>query len=175
MVNIDMRKAFNISLILLSLAWVSSMGACSDACQDVQCVNGTCSDGECSCAAGYSGPDCASALNSRFDGDFALTQNCLIPGNGADTVTLAAKSSGPRDFTILGLWGAPQNLVRAVIDENGTSFVLERQAIITGFEVEAFVGTISSDGNTVDLTYSIFETGDTVAMDQCTATMQKLQ
>ncbi|MEY3442936.1 MAG: hypothetical protein RLZZ519_1217 [Bacteroidota bacterium] len=171
----NMRKALNYSFLILGLLCTGLIGACSDACEDVQCVNGTCSDGECTCATGYSGPDCATALNSRFDGDFSLAQNCLVPGNATDTVTLAAKSSGPRDFTILGLWGAPQNLITALIDDNGTSFVVERQAIVTGYEVEAFVGTISSDGNTVNLTYSIYATGDTVASDQCTATMQKIQ
>jgi hypothetical protein len=171
----NMRKPLNFNYLILAFAFLLALNACNDACQDVQCVNGTCSDGECTCATGYSGPDCASAINSRFEGEFALTQNCLIPGNTTDTVTLAPKSSGPRDFTILGLWGAPQNLITANIDGNGTSFVVERQAIVTGYEVLALVGTISSDGNTVNLTYSIYETGDTVAMDQCTATMQKVQ
>jgi hypothetical protein len=170
----NMRKSLNFTFLLLAFAALISFQACNDACQDVQCVNGTCSDGECTCATGYSGPNCEAAINSRFDGVFALTQNCLIPGNATDTVTLAPKTSGPGDFTILGLWGAPQNLITALIDDNGTSFVVERQAIVTGYEVSALVGTISSDGNTVNLTYSIYETGDSTAMDQCTATMQKV-
>jgi hypothetical protein len=44
---------------------------------------------------------------------------------------------------------------------------------MTGYEVEAAVGTISSDANTVNLTYTIYETGDTAVVDQCTATLQK--
>lgn len=169
----NMRNAFNISFLAFALAIVGTFASCSDNCQDVQCVNGTCNDGECECAAGYSGQDCGTALNSRFDGEFEVSENCLITGGTPYNVTFSPKSSGPRDFTILGLWKSPQNIVTAVIDDNGTSFTIERQGIVTGYEVEASVGTISSDGNTVNLTYTVYESGDTVVADQCTATMQK--
>lgn len=170
-----MQKLFktnHLSALLLVLSCL--VAACNDPCKDVNCVNGSCSDGECVCADGYSGTDCATAINSRFEGTYTLTENCLVNGNVTPyNVTLMPKSTGPSDFTLLGLWQASQNLVTAVIDDNGTSFSIARQAIMTGYEVEASVGSISADGKTVNLTYTIYQTGQTDVADQCTATMQK--
>lgn len=169
-----MRK-IHISALLLFVAFsVSFLCSCNDPCKDIVCVNGACSDGECVCSSGYSGANCSTAINSRFSGVFLLSESCLIAGNVTPyNVTLAPKTTGPSDFTILGLWQASQNLVTATIASNGTSFTIERQAIMTGYDIEASVGTISSDGNTVNLTYSIYQTGQTTQEDQCTATMQK--
>jgi hypothetical protein len=174
-VLMNMQKVFNFNLLAVFFALLSSLlVACNDPCKDIECENGTCSNGECVCSTGYSGTNCGTAINSRFDGVFVLTENCIVGQNVPPyNVTLAPKTTGPSDFTILGLWQAPQNLVTAVIDDNGTSFTIERQAIMTGYEVEAAVGTISSDANTVNLTYTIYETGDTAVVDQCTATLQK--
>jgi hypothetical protein len=175
MLTMNMRKAFNFNpLLALAIALTTVFSACNDPCKDITCQNGDCADGECVCDPGYSGTDCGTAINSRFEGVYVLNENCVVGQNVTPyNVTLSPDNAGPSDFTILGLWQAPQNLVTAVIDDNGTSFTIARQAIMTGYEVEASVGTISSDANTVNLTYTIYETGDTAVADQCTATMQK--
>ena len=161
------------AFLLLGLSIVS-FSACNDPCKDIECVNGTCSDGECVCSSGYSGPDCGTAINDRFEGVYALQENCLSDSNiAAYNVTLTPKEGTPDEFTILGLWQTQQNLVTAEIEENGTSFHIDRQGILTGYEVKALVGTISSDARTVNITYSIYQSGDSVVVDQCTASLSK--
>lgn len=165
------------SRLAASLLFVFSFvffASCNDPCKDIVCVNGTCSDGECVCSSGYSGPDCGTAINDRFEGVYALLENCLSDTNVTPyNVTLTPKEGTPDEFTILGLWQAPQNLVTAEIEDNGTSFHIDRQGILTGYEVQALVGTISSDARTVNITYSIYQSGDSVVVDQCTASLSK--
>ncbi|MFM2376146.1 MAG: hypothetical protein RLZZ165_1243 [Bacteroidota bacterium] len=150
------------------------LAGCNDPCKDIRCVNGTCSDGECDCASGYSGTNCGNPVNARFSGVFVSTENCLIQGDvNPYNVTLEPSTDNPLEFTILGLWQASRNRIIASIDGNETSFTIDRQAIMAGYEAEAAVGTISSDGKTVNLNYQIYRTGQTTVEDRCTAMMQK--
>ena len=158
----------------LAIAATMFFTGCADECKDIVCANGECVDGACVCDAGYEGTLCDAALNAKFSGSYALTETCAPSGAaGPYTVTVAPKSSSAVDVTFVGLWEVPSNIVTATVGTDGTSFSIERQVITTGFEIAAPSGTITADGSTINLSYTIYATGASTASDACTATLTK--
>ncbi len=145
--------------------------ASCDVCKDVTCVNGECVEGDCICEAGYEGVDCGTALNAKFSGSFSLTETCSTSGNATYAVTVAPKSD-PKEVNFTGLWEEPQAQVTAIVEANGTSFSIEKQALGTsGFDISATTGSITADGATITISYTIYS-GSTV-VETCTGSMAK--
>lgn len=158
----------------LAIATAMFFAGCSDPCKDVTCVNGECVEGDCVCDTGYEGVDCGTALNAKFSGTYALTETCSNSGAaGPYSVVIAPKSGSTSQATFVGLWEVPANIVTGDVGTDGVSFNIERQAIMSGFDIEATGGSITADGGTINLTYKIYATGSTTVSDQCTATLVK--
>ncbi len=156
----------------LVLAGSMFMTGCSDPCKDVTCVNGECVEGDCVCDAGYEGVDCGTALNAKFSGSYSLTETCSTSGSATYAITVAPKSGSQTDVSLTGLWEEPQAIVTAVVGSNGTSFTIEKQALGTsGFDISATSGSITADGATITISYTIYS-GSTV-VETCTGSMAK--
>jgi hypothetical protein len=165
----NLKFAFSGIALMLTLLFVG----CTDPCKDVECNFGTCADGECVCNTGYEGANCLTALNAKFAGSYQLSETCSGSGPaGPYAVTVAAKST-PLDITFVGLWEVTQNIVNGVVGSDGVSFTIERQQITTGIDIECTTGSISTDGNTVNMTYKIYYQTPDSLVDNCTATLTK--
>ncbi|MBL0017959.1 MAG: hypothetical protein KA239_03995 [Bacteroidia bacterium] len=157
----------------LAIAATMFFAGCADECKDIVCANGECVDGACVCDAGYEGTLCDAALNAKFTGSYSNTETCNPSGPaGPYTITLNPKSGSATEVNFVGLWEVPSNIVMGTVGTDGISFTIERQVITTGFDVSA-TGTSNADGSTINITYSVFETGVTTAADVCTAVLTK--
>lgn len=145
---------------------------CSDPCKDVTCVNGECVEGDCVCDAGYEGLDCGTALNAKFSGAYSNTETCTVSGQATYSVTLAPKSGTQDEVNITGLWEEAQAIVVGHVESNGTSFHVEKGALGTsGFDIEVTSGTITADGNTVTMAYTIYN--GTTVVESCNSSLSK--
>ena len=157
----------------LAIATSMFFAGCTDLCKDVNCNNGECVEGDCVCDAGYETDDCSVAMNAKFSGSYSNTETCNPSGPfGPYTITLNPKSGSATEVNFVGLWEVPANIVMGTVGTDGVSFTIERQVIDTGFEITA-TGTSNADGSTINITYSIFNTGVTTAADVCTAVLTK--
>lgn len=156
----------------MAIAMTMFFTGCTDPCKDVTCVQGECVEGDCVCDAGYEGTDCGTALNAKFVGTYALNESCIPSGAaGPYTVTVAAKSGSATEITFVGLWEVPSNIVSGKVGDSGVTFTIAKQTITGSFSIEATNGTITADGKTMNVTYTISDSSGSV--DVCTATLTK--
>jgi hypothetical protein len=157
----------------LLLAGCMLLTSC-DPCRDVDCVNGECVEGSCVCSAGYEGLDCSTAINAKFSGTYTNSEACTLSQPVSYAVTIAPKSGSPTEITITGLWELPQATVTAQVDDNGTSFTIDNQPLGTYFIVSSGNGSISADGNTITLNYTLVNIpGGPVLIETCYASLSK--
>lgn len=159
----------------LTIAGGLFFAGCTDPCKDINCNSGECVEGTCVCEAGYEGIDCGTAVNAKFDGTYSLTETCSASGAaGPYSVTVAPSSGSPDGAVFTGLWEESLAQVSAHISSDGLGFHIERAALgSSGFDIECTSGTISTDGTSITMTYSIYATGSSTVADQCTATLTK--
>lgn len=156
-------------LLLLLLCLFGS--ACNRPCKGVSCNNGECvDDGECVCNSGYEGENCDVSSNTKFDGSFLMTELCDSSSRSPYTVSLTPVAGTPNEFDLGGLYGQA-SVLRARVEDDGVAFVIERQDIDGGKELESMSGTISIDAKTVNLSYLIYQGSDT--LDHCSGSLTK--
>jgi len=73
-------KRFVLFIGLLSLITISN--SCTDKCKDVNCNNGICIEGNCSCDFGWMGKNCDTKRSAVFYGEWTGELDCVN-----DTVT----------------------------------------------------------------------------------------
>lgn len=142
-----------------------------DLCYNVACDNGYCNNGTgtCICLAGYEGADCSQGYNAKFIGSFAVSETCS--SDSSTYSVLMAPKSGIYEFAITGLRQQSQASVTAVLSSSNY-FQIARQALgNTGMEIESSHGTMSSDGTTITLSYTLYDASGPVT--SCTATLTK--
>ncbi len=169
-----MIKTLKLQLLAGLFLGTLILTGCKDECKDVTCVQGACVDGNCICDAGYYGTDCATAFNANLEGDYALTEVCDLSGNWNYTVTIAKKAGSATEATIEGFYQENNRSVTATISNNGASLTIPKQNLgDSGFQLEATAapGSISNDGKTINLRYTVTQTN--VLIESCTATLTR--
>jgi hypothetical protein len=173
--NLNMKRTILGFFATLLLAGSLFLTRCSDTCEDVACVTGECVEGDCICDAGYEGTDCGTAINAKFSGTYINNEGCSLSTPIFYTVTIAPKSGNPAEASITGLWEVAQASVTAKIAASGTSFTIENQPLGTsGFIVSSGNGSISADGNSITLAYTIVNApGGPTFTETCNGYMSK--
>lgn len=166
----SMKFGFLGTLLIAGSIFVA--GCTDDPCKDITCVNGECVDGDCVCPTGYEGTDCGTKVNAKFSGAYSHTETCTVSGSASYAITVAPKTNTTDEVNITGLWEEPQAIVTAQVDADGMGFTISRQALgTTGNEISSSNGTITSDGKTITLSYTIYN--GSVTVETCTGSMTK--
>lgn len=155
-----------IAMLLLATAFMG----CRDKCKRVTCVNGTCVDGTCNCDSGYFQEDCGSVINVGFVGTWTSTEACTAGSDGG-SVAVAASGASKTEVSLVGLWDFVDDTIRATVGPNGLDVSIARQAVGT-VEV-AGEGLANAAQDELNLTYRVYNAGQTVAFDVCTAALTK--
>jgi hypothetical protein len=143
-------------------------------CSTPSCNDGDCIAGNCLCDRGFEGYDCSTRSNEKFNGVYTCNETCAPTGvAGPYAVVLGPKATAGHHALFRGLWEVPVNHVSAYIGRDGISFAIPRQPLMTGYEIEAASGTITSDGQSITLNYKIYETLSGAVADECTATLTR--
>lgn len=148
---------------------------CTDECKDVDCgANGTCVTGTCECSAGYEGTNCGSKINAKFAGTYNLSETCSPSGAaGPYAVTVTASSASADGITFTGLWEEAGSVAAGVVSSTATStFTVTKQAYSNGSYMIEGSGTLNTTTNTISISYKIYDSAGTTALDDCSATMQ---
>ena len=165
-----MKKIKNIlvaAILTVSVFTATIMTSCNpDACKDVVCANGgTCTDGSCSCPAGYEGATCDTLSRTKFIANYAVTASC----QGSYVAGITSSSAGDTKVIVSNI--ANLNTVNpgaTVIGTiNGSTLTIARQ-FVTGLATTEVEGTGTISGSTMTTTYTVY-TGGSVAAT-CTST-----
>jgi hypothetical protein len=157
-------------LVILMAMTFACMGCNRDKCKHVICVNGECIDGTCNCSTGYFGTDCNTVVNAGFAGGWAGTEEC-IAGSDEYQVSMAAEGSSLTNLTMVGFWGIEDDTVIAVVGDNGLDMTIARQRL-RNVDVEG-EGLANDRQDEVNLTFRVYNLGQSQPFDQCTATLLK--
>ena len=163
------KKAASILFMLLFLMTSLGLG-CGDKCKKVDCVEGTCVDGTCECNEGYFGELCTQALNSNYNNNFALTENCTS-GSDLYDVSILASADNNVDIKLTGLWEQVSRTVVAQVGQDAYGFTIARQQF--GTKEIAGQATVDVLFEEIALSYQIFQTGASQPFEQCTAALVK--
>jgi hypothetical protein len=164
-----LRIGFWSSMLMLSLFFVG----CADPCADVVCDHGECGNGDCICDPGYTGDRCETPLNAKFSGTYTLEELCTYGADGPYSVSFAAVTTSPIDITVTGLYDSTQTQLHGTAGSDGLSFYIPRQVFSTGIDIESSSGTISSDAETIILSYRMKRHAPDSLLEICTATLRK--
>ncbi|MCP4440975.1 MAG: hypothetical protein GY810_18795 [Aureispira sp.] len=133
-----MRKLLKTLPVLALMA--IGFAACTDLCRDIDCTNGTCAEGICTCSDGYEkdgGNKCAS-LQSFYVGTHAINKTCAVGSTATDSITI--DSMAGKKILIKGVETGID--IEAEVTSQ-TSFTIPEQ-YINGDTIEAFTGTATS-------------------------------
>jgi len=121
-----MKKVKSL-LAIASLAFgMFLMNACSDPCKDVECLNGgICDEGDCICAAGYEGTDCAVEMRTKFIGSYTIVDSCEPQSR---TSTISTSSSDVKKVLISNIIDATLGGT-AVAEIDGTKITIAQQNV----------------------------------------------
>ena len=83
----QIAKFFGIATLMLGMFFFQS---CTDACKDVECLNGgVCDEGDCVCAKGYESADCSVESRTKFIGSWSFLDACWSTQNPSTIATSA--------------------------------------------------------------------------------------
>jgi len=99
-----MKNVKNFLAIASLAAGMFIMNACTDPCKDVTCLNGgVCDEGDCICATGYEGTDCATESRTKFIGSYEFIDGCY-PGIN-NTANISTSAEGVTKVNISNILG----------------------------------------------------------------------
>jgi hypothetical protein len=121
-----MKKVKSL-LAIASLAFgMFVMNACTDPCNDVECLNGgICDEGDCICAAGYEGEDCGVEMRTKFIGSYNIVDSCEPASR---TSTISTSSSDVKKVLISNIIDATLGGT-AVAEIDGTKITIAEQNV----------------------------------------------
>jgi len=152
-----MKKVKSL-LAIASLAFgMFLMNACDDPCKDVVCQNGgVCDEGDCICATGYEGTDCATEMRTKFLGTYSFIDGCY-PGT-PNSSTFSTSADGITKITITNILGNTLGgTAKAEID--GVKITIPSQQILDNDSdpwtiAGASTGTLANNTFTISVTYT---------------------
>jgi hypothetical protein len=131
-----MKKIAYVFVGLLTIGSIALLPSCSkDKCKDVTCQNGgTCNDddGSCTCATGYEGANCETAMRDKFIGTFKMNGNvnCNVTGSTALTnVTVTVSNSSTSIQKMVIAVGGSFSITATL--NSSTSFTIDQTTIGT--------------------------------------------
>lgn len=197
--NLRVHHLSSILLLLSLLAFT----ACKQPCKDVTCVHGACLEGNCLCNAGWTGPncdevdgcyarncnnghcedgacvcdalwdgnDCSETIAQKFVGNWAFTETCNATGQNGGSIIANAVVGTRDEVRLSNLWSLGS--VTAQVNPDKRSFKIARQMLWAGYDVESTSTTISTDGRTMNVNYTVYTAGTDNVEDQCMAVWTK--
>ena len=117
----------NMKYQILAIITIIAFGltACApDACEDVNCLNeGVCETGDCVCADGFEGPNCATEQRQAFVGTYSAADECDL-GSFSYNVSISADSEAKTEITLNNIGDFNFDITGVV---NGTSVTITDQ------------------------------------------------
>jgi hypothetical protein len=165
MKKMNLKSAIAIVSLMFGMFMFQS---CTDECKDVTCLNGGVCDeatGDCICATGYEGVDCATLMNAKFIGSYNVTDGCT---NTPYSLIVSAESEANKiSFSNLGNFSTPA-VIKATVDGTTitiTNYIDSSQRKFNG------TGSINTSSGTISLTYTVLYSDNTT--ETCTTSMVK--
>jgi len=171
------------SILVASILTVGAFSAtvftsCNpDACKDVVCSNGgTCTDGTCACAAGYTGTNCDTKANSSFTGTWSAKEKVNGSSTWGTPYTVIATADGtdPKAFYLqnYGDYNCTAGSYQVTaMTSDGKSYSISSLACSTNFTGNGSLSTVGST-STISGTYTATY-GSPVQTDNVTIEMTK--
>lgn len=90
-------------IIICCIAATTLLASCKpDACEDVNCSNGICDDGNCFCDVGFEGANCDTEERQKFIAEYTAEENCN-PGDFDYDISITANPTSISHVTVSNL------------------------------------------------------------------------
>lgn len=167
-----MMKKLNLLVLLSGLLIGGSFVTSCNPCKDVDCVNGTCNEGDCDCDDGWEAADCTTEKRTKFIGDYSGNEACDSALVNTYSIEITTATTDVSNIIIYNLGGYDVD-VKATVDAGGLSFTIPNQSVSAGPNTAyTFSGSGVKTGNTLDIEYTIIVNG-TGLSDGCEYTALK--
>lgn len=149
----NLRSLLTIGSLMFGMFMIS----CTDPCKDVTCSNGgVCDEGDCVCATGYEGTDCATEMRTKFVGTWTFIDGCY-PGT-TNNSTFSTSADGITKITITNILGSTLGGT-AKGDINGSNITIPSQSITDNasdpWTIQGMsTGTLSSNTFSISIQYT---------------------
>lgn len=171
-----MKNSIYIVFIVFILASFVLVTSCEkeDACDSITCYQGgRCVDGTCDCTTtnGYEGEFCETEVNKKFAAFTNLVENCSNSQPTSVSISITPSNTSPTRMRIDGLVNGFFQADAFVESGSWRNFFIPR-ANFGAEEIEGN-GSISEDGETITISYSIFDPGSQSPKYTCSGTITK--
>lgn len=156
---------------LCNAGWTGPNCDVVDGCYARNCNNGHCEDGACVCDALWDGNDCSETIAQKFVGNWSFAETCTPSGQNGGSIISNAVVGTKDQVRLSNFWSLGS--VTAMVNADKRSFKIERQMLWAGYDVESNSATLSSDGRTLNISYTVYTAGTDNVEDQCTAVWTK--
>jgi len=145
-----------LKLFLFSILLGFGFTQCSDPCDDVACVNGSCDEGICNCSPGYEGELCDTEIREKYFGIYTGDISSCFPdvGGQIDIDQLGA-------FTMVTLIASPGTNVESINLSSSSLFVNfnEDVSITSDFFNIPTTETVIDDPNLIPIAINLSANG----------------
>jgi hypothetical protein len=172
-----MKKITYVFVGLLTIGSIALLPSCSkDKCKDVTCQNGgTCNDddGSCTCATGYEGANCETAMADKFAGNWKYNETCA--GATVTDYTVVISKNGANKIQINGFagfaCGGSNILVNCTVNGRDITVDANQSFCAASLQISSGSGSINASGNSITMSYTFTVPG--VGSQTCSGTYTK--
>lgn len=141
---------------------VSILSSCNtkDACEDVNCNNGTCDSGNCVCETGFEGLNCEIEQRLAFIGNYNVSESCDL-GDFSYTISISASAENGAELTINNIGDFDFDVSAMVdgstftiADQSGNGATINGTGILANGELTITYIMTTSGGQTLNCTMS---------------------
>lgn len=166
-------KKLNLLVLLSGLFFGVIFITSCDPCKDVDCVNGTCAEGDCDCEEGWEAADCTTEKREKFLGTYTGNEICDTLGNlDSYTIGIEVGTGSVSNLNIDNFANFDVD-VMATVNDDGLSFIIPNQSVSYGPNTSyTFSGSGQKNGSTITVNYTVIINGTGVS-DGCVYTALK--
>lgn len=119
------------------------------------------------CDAGYEGTDCKTEMRAKIIGTYKVVENCSTTGAATYNVNITKSGTDVQLVLVNPMGGYTGITGTGSVDGTALTFATQTN---NGYTFSAGTGTISADGSTISMTYTVAAGG---ASETCTGTWTK--
>ena len=171
------KKLFFLPILILGAFLLTTTTSCGDKCDDKDCGNGTCLEGDCECDNGYEVDDkgiCTIEVRAKLFGKFSTSEQCSTDPNPFPYDITISAGATVTEVNIFNFYNSfATTPVRATI--SGNTLDIPTQSPVAGGDLEVSGSgsfeTLASGKVQVTISYTVVDKSGGAPTATCSGTV----